>query len=414
MASGKFAGGDGSANNPFLIEDAFDLDAVRNGLDKHYKLIKDIDLDIAPFNEGQGWKPIGNPNEKFSGIIDGNGKIIKNLFIYSKTYNVGLLGFASNESIIKDIGVVNVNIAVSTNSTPSLVAVGGLVGRCEQGNIKRCFVTGIIRGGSSSYRCNTGGISGYGGIISNCYFLGKVESGITGANYLDTGGIVGEGGMSTYSNCYVIANMIKKGTGKNSTNIGAISGSTSGMYDKYIINCFYDNTSGNYNFGIGKTTEELKTPSTYIDWDKEKLEDGSPVWILKDGEYPKLWFEVSPNKFLIKQDSNYYSIKSNFYKIGQPSNTIQFNNWYNKYGVDDINIITQTLSSKEVIMTLDETTDIWQTDFELDVNNIIDDIELIENNDEGNYKIIKYSSPQYRILDELNDEFEIMMATDKT
>lgn len=70
MANGNFAGGDGTPENPYLIEDAFDLDAVRNNLRAHYQLINDIDLNISPFNEGEGWEPI---NKTSIGTLDGSG-----------------------------------------------------------------------------------------------------------------------------------------------------------------------------------------------------------------------------------------------------------------------------------------------------------------------------------------------------
>lgn len=119
---------------------------------------------------------------------------------------------------------------------------------------------------------------------------------------------------------------------------------------------------------------------------------------------------VPRRNFLIKQNSNYYAIKSNLYELGKSIDDTQLRQWYKKYSDNDINILIKNLSNREMPMTLDETTDIWKTDFELDANNIIDNIELIENDyEEINYKIIKYGSLNYRILDELNDEFEIMM-----
>ena len=42
MAQGFFAGGNGTKENPFLIEDADDLNAIRNNLSAHYKMINDI------------------------------------------------------------------------------------------------------------------------------------------------------------------------------------------------------------------------------------------------------------------------------------------------------------------------------------------------------------------------------------
>lgn len=124
----------------------------------------------------------------------------------------------------------------------------------------------------------------------------------------------------------------------------------------------------------------------------------------------KMYHIDTEKKYLLKQNSQYYSIKSNFYELGHPINNTQLGQWYKKYGAKDINISTQKLSIREMPMTLDEVTGIWKTDFELDASNITDNIELLENdNEKSNYKIIKYESPQYRIYDLLDNEFEIMM-----
>src|SRR5690606_15965479 len=68
-----FANGDGTEGHPYLIETAVQLNDVRDGLDKHYKLNADIDLDVAPYNEVEGWLPIGDSSNAFSGSFDGAG-----------------------------------------------------------------------------------------------------------------------------------------------------------------------------------------------------------------------------------------------------------------------------------------------------------------------------------------------------
>ncbi|WMJ80986.1 hypothetical protein RBU49_01665 [Clostridium sp. MB40-C1] len=113
------------------------------------------------------------------------------------------------------------------------------------------------------------------------------------------------------------------------------------------------------------------------------------------------------DRYLIKQNTNYYSINSNLSTIGQPSDNIQLKTWFDKHGVDDINILTENLSIKETPMTKDEATEIWKTDFKLDFNDITENIELIDT-DENN-KSIKYDCNNYRILDLLQDKFDIMM-----
>lgn len=115
----------------------------------------------------------------------------------------------------------------------------------------------------------------------------------------------------------------------------------------------------------------------------------------------------TPHRCLINQNKNYYSTKSNFFSLGQPTDSTQLENWYNKYGSEDVNIITQNLNNKEFPMTKDES-GIWKTDFQLDMNEVIDNIELVDT-DENN-KCIKYNCNDYRILDLCDDQFKLTMC----
>ncbi|CDI49195.1 discoidin domain-containing protein [Clostridium tetani] len=142
-----------------------------------------------------------------------------------------------------------------------------------------------------------------------------------------------------------------------------------------------------------------------------KTDVGIPTWawLVKEIEmYGNLY------KFLLKQNSNYYSIKNNFYKLGQPNDNAQLEQWYDKYGTKNVNTILEPLDFKDVPMSLEESTGIWKTDFELDANKILGNIKMIEESikNEGN-KTIRYECEQYKIYDKLDNEFEIMMADNK-
>jgi len=94
-AAGAFSGsGSGTASDPYIIMTADQLDEVRNDLDAHYRLGADIDLDVSPYNEGQGWVPIGDSTlNPFIGVFDGNWHTIKNLFTTGGSYDsIGLFG----------------------------------------------------------------------------------------------------------------------------------------------------------------------------------------------------------------------------------------------------------------------------------------------------------------------------------
>ncbi|MCI2056620.1 MAG: SH3 domain-containing protein [Oscillibacter sp.] len=87
-----FAGGSGTYADPYLIATADQLNAVRKGLDKHYKLTADIDL-----SQWGNWVPIGGNAayggfggsanvackdvQIFHGSLDGNGHVISGMTI---------------------------------------------------------------------------------------------------------------------------------------------------------------------------------------------------------------------------------------------------------------------------------------------------------------------------------------------
>ena len=63
----EFEGGNGTAENPFLIKTAEQLNSIRFGLDFHYKLISDIDL-----SKWGNWIPIGG-TPSYGGSHGGQG-----------------------------------------------------------------------------------------------------------------------------------------------------------------------------------------------------------------------------------------------------------------------------------------------------------------------------------------------------
>lgn len=277
MANGNFAGGDGTESNPYLIEDAFDLDAVRNELSAYYKLIADINLDVAPFNKGGGWEPI----EDLTGVLDGNRYPIINLFIY-RSGRTGL--FANNNGTIKDLFLQG---EVSGGDY-----TGGLVG-ANNGNIQSCHVHAIVDGGNQ-----TGVMTGNNnGLIENSYTSGVA----TGSSRV--AGFTGQNWSGEIYNCYSIAT--------------APQGFTARTGAHTLENSFWDieaagtNSSSGGNGVKGLTTQEMQTAQTFIEagWHEELSDDGGQLWILEDGEYPKLSF-IPPTTDKILLSSQQEKVKS--------------------------------------------------------------------------------------------------------
>lgn len=343
MVNGNFAGGDGTLENPYLIEDAFDLNAVRNNLSAHYKLINDIDLDVSPFNEGEGWNPIGEtatttPNlgegYSFMGTFDGNGHTIKNLYHNSLKSGIGIFASIAGNAIIKSLKVENINITHGDSGTADRNCRGGIAG-CMGGNsiIRECaVVNGYISG-----RWHIGGIAGYSqdnSTIKNCY------------SNVDLNTIVSEepsGIVQVYSgncniiNCYSLS--------RASTGIVRIrEGSAT------ITNCFWDiDVSGTSDSdgGTGLTTGEMTSIDTFINagWHEEISEEGRLVWVLLNNNYPKLWFEIS--KFnLIKSNNRILTLQNNEWVDTGLNEPLTNEDFYN-YGIEDLGLI-----SKEKILEL--------------------------------------------------------------
>jgi len=221
-AQAKYGGGSGEPNDPYLIYDANQMQAIgadANDWDKCFKLMADIDLGEY---EGEEFNIIGtNSSRPFAGIFDGNGHTISD-FTYgsSSTSNIGLFGYVRGASAeIKNLGLIAPNVDAGTGSyVGSLVGwlesgtitdcystggsveggsyVGGLVGRNYRGTVSNCYsTTPVTAAGFYSY---VGGLVGYnGGTISNCYSTGSVNG--TG-DYV--GGLVGYGFEGTITNCY--------------------------------------------------------------------------------------------------------------------------------------------------------------------------------------------------------------------
>ncbi|MFC5471285.1 S-layer homology domain-containing protein [Cohnella suwonensis] len=297
--------GAGTANDPYQIATAEQLDKVRNNLQSgvYFKLTADIDL--SGYQADEGWIPIGDSDTPFQGDMDGNGYKIKNLKINSPSGQyIGLFGYTGENSIVHNIrlenaivsgntyvgGFVGRNLGTISNSSASgnisgKYNIGGLVGGNEgtissssaagsvSGNIfvgglvgNNIYYTGIgtisnsYATGNVSGQSNVGGLAGYSvGHVSNSFATGSVSGSDS-----NVGGLVGYS-MGTVSNSYAM------GSVSGSSDTGGLVG-----YDVFggtaIHDSFYDTgTTGQSDTGKGdgKSTAAMKTQSTYTDanWD---------------------------------------------------------------------------------------------------------------------------------------------------
>lgn len=131
-----------------------DLNAIRDNLSGSYKLMNDLDFnnpsswedyntnhDII-LNPSTGWLPIGSSSTAFSGVFDGQGYSISNLFINMPTTNyVGLFGKLLYPAYVQNLHVANANVTGAQY-------VGGIFGSAS--SFDTIAFSGSVSGTSSS------------------------------------------------------------------------------------------------------------------------------------------------------------------------------------------------------------------------------------------------------------------------
>lgn len=166
--------GAGTAEDPYLVSTVGQLQYVAvPGPNSVYKQTANIDARGTDKWSQQGFRPIAGENgtDEFGGTYDGNGNQIRGLSIEGGPNPVGLFNSLSSEAVVKNLGLVDVDI-----SGPS----GGAVTRSVAGEIRNVSVTGRVFGGDT--------VGGVVGEMSRSAKLDTVSSNVTVAG---TGVFVG-------------------------------------------------------------------------------------------------------------------------------------------------------------------------------------------------------------------------------
>ena len=203
--------GDGSEQNPFLIENEAQLSHLQQTVTagetyqgKFFRLTADLDM------AGKQMPSIGNYNDYttqenpelvreskvFRGTFDGDFHTIDNLTIVNNNADptlggVGLFAISYPETYICNLILGN-NVTIEGSDFD---CVAGFVGYGSGGKVENCRFMGLVNGGSM----NAGGIVGAAEVamtISGCVNTGK----LVGHSF--AGGIVGYANLSKIQNCY--------------------------------------------------------------------------------------------------------------------------------------------------------------------------------------------------------------------
>ncbi len=255
QAHAQFAGGTGTAQNPFIITNITQLQAIRQASNSaHFRLGNDIDASAtSEWNGGTGFNPIS----WFNGSLDGNGYTISGLHINRPgTNDMALFVSSGSEALFQNIVFTTANIngslrvaalvgtlaGTASNITVSgtisgVSLMGAVAGQLNGGSITNCQVNATINGSGST----NGLLVGFNnqGTISGCNVTGTVSGqGTLGGLVGNNQGVIEDchadvtvngteqyvGGLVGFNNQWSINNSSSSGTVNGTTDVGGLVG----------------------------------------------------------------------------------------------------------------------------------------------------------------------------------------------
>lgn len=233
-----FAGGDGTEDNPYIINSISQWQNLNNfaqaGEDTYFKLAKNLNFnrqEIVPISD-------------FRGILDGDDHQIYNFVINSSAASVGIFESLTNAEI-SNLGISSFEIsaasaehvgalaAEASNSTILFVyadggdisasgVIGGLVGSISGTTISGSYASVSITGQNSGF------VGGFVGQATNSSNISQSYSGgnIVGLNNI--GGFIGLAQDSSISNCYTTSAIVSSYNSAQDSSIGGFIGQSSG------------------------------------------------------------------------------------------------------------------------------------------------------------------------------------------
>lgn len=231
--------GDGTAQNPFEISNASELQAIEDNLSAHYELVDKINASVTSYwNNGKGFDPIGSLEKPFTGVFNGSGHRITNLYINRSNGIVGLFSY------IKTGTVGNVTL---DNVTVTGTKYVGTVAGYSTGTVTTVSAEGTVTGtGSTGYVGGLIGLNSKGGVIRashadvNVQSAGAFTGGLVGANFDGkinrsdaTGAVTGttEVGGLAGGNSGSILHSYATGPVSGEENVGGLVGDNGGLID---------------------------------------------------------------------------------------------------------------------------------------------------------------------------------------
>jgi hypothetical protein len=271
----SFDGGDGTSSDPYEVKTCQQLQDIKNDLDAHYELVGDVNCsETSTWNSGKGFRPIGDNSNPFSGVFNGTGHEVSDLYIDRTTLeDLGLFGELDNGGKVTFVGATNADI----EGTDSSIIVGIIAGDIYDGTVSKSYTTGQVFSQDEA-----GGIAGVtrdtGAEVVNSY--SHADAAAVDDN--DIGGLIGQMNGGTISNSF--------STGTVDSTGGGLIGLKN---DASVADSYWDTQSSGLSSsdgGTGLMTSEMQGDNAESNMNL----DFSGTWISTEG-YPDLaWQESGP------------------------------------------------------------------------------------------------------------------------
>lgn len=151
---GPYAGGDGTADNPYLIasvEHLIELGKTPSDYESHFLLVADLDMAgtvyrravIAPDVNRTEWGPQG---EVFGGVFDGGGHAISNFTaVNGMTDYLALFGNCGKTAVVRNLHLVNADVKGDNMASCLIARLEGLAEDCSvTGEVAGIYVVGGV------------------------------------------------------------------------------------------------------------------------------------------------------------------------------------------------------------------------------------------------------------------------------
>jgi hypothetical protein len=254
MTNTPYAGGAGTAANPYLICTAAQLNNIglrSQDWGANFLLLNNINLSAF---SGMQFNIIGShlTAQPFTGVFNGNNLTISN-FSYTNSsifLGIGLFGYIGGSAVIENLNLANAVVNGGTG-----IGVGVLIGEDDGLGLDSLINISVIDSVVST-ATNAGGIAGvFRGSMKQVTFSGSVTSGSA------AGGIIAGGGINP-----AWSGVSSSGTVTGTLNVGGIAGQLAGgtLTDSFSTATVSENTSGYTGGLVGQFLGGTISNSYYI------------------------------------------------------------------------------------------------------------------------------------------------------